>query len=160
MVWNDETGGFGGRDPGDPPSGFQREQLAHWQQAQGRPGTGLIFADDLAALRSGAAASRKAAGWTPLGDKGHGWSGGYPAALLPTAGRADGAQRFASADGKAVLVVALDPPLDSGGFDALVTSLTDDHGVASFDQPSMTTGWPRSRKLACPSSSLRFFSLS
>ena len=61
-----------------------------------------------------------------LGDAAHGWTAGYPAAVLPKASRAGAEQRFASADGRAVLVVAVDPPLSNDAFDALVERLTAD----------------------------------
>ncbi|MBS0411394.1 MAG: hypothetical protein JSR86_15865 [Proteobacteria bacterium] len=131
LTWNQQNGPTG-QDAGDPPSDSQRETLADWQKSKGRTGTGLILAGDLAELRSGAAAARKAAGWTALGDKapggkGVGWSAGYPAAVLPRASHAGAEQRFASADGKALLVVALDPPMTGEAFDALVERETGDH---------------------------------
>jgi len=126
LTWNQQTGPTG-QDAGDPPSDSQRETLADWQKAKGRTGTGLILVSDLAELRAGAAAARKAAGWTELGDKAHGWSAGYPAAVLSRPSRAGAEQRFASADGKALLAITLDAPMSSADFDALVERETADH---------------------------------
>ena len=129
LMWARQTarnGFVSGQD--EPPDGFQRGSLATWQQAKGRLATGLIFVSDLTELRADAAAARKAAGWTALGEPAHGWSGAYPAALLPKAGAAAGEQRFASADGKAVLAVAIDPPMSSADFDAYTDKLTGEDG--------------------------------
>lgn len=75
-------------------------------------------------------AAKKAAGWTALGDTAHGWSAGYPAALLPNATHATGKggpeQRFASADNKAALVVAVGPPMSDSDFDAFVDKISAD----------------------------------
>ena len=129
LMWARQTARSGSApSPDELPDGFQRESLATWQQAKGRLATGLIFASDLAELRADAAAARKAAGWTKLGDPAHGWSAAYPAALLPKAGAAGAEQRFASADGKAVLVVAIDPPMSSADFDAYTDKLTSEDG--------------------------------
>jgi hypothetical protein len=88
--------------------------------------TGLILAADLRALRAHAEAARAAAGWTRIGGEAEGWSAGYPAALLPKASQAGREHRFASADGQAVLVVAVDPPVDDDAFAALTDKLTAD----------------------------------
>jgi len=126
LMWAHETVG-GGSAPSDPvPDSFERGSLATWQQEKGRLATGLIFAADLDQLRAERAAAVKSAGWTPLGDAAHGWSGGYPATLLPKADPAGSEQRWSSADGKARLVVAIDPPMGSDAFDAFVESSTAD----------------------------------
>ncbi|MGA0601800.1 hypothetical protein ACO2Q3_13925 [Caulobacter sp. KR2-114] len=126
LVWNHLSAPSG--SVSDEPIGdSERDSLADWQKTQNRPGTGLLFAADLAGLRAGAAAARKAAGWTDLGDKAHGWAGGYPAALLPRAERRAGEQRFASADGKATLAYAVGAPMTDAAFDALVERETGDH---------------------------------
>ena len=126
LVWNHQNTGFGGNDPGDPVGSFQRGAVADWQKGKGRVGTGLIFTTDLAELRADAQAARTAAGWTALGDKAHGWSAGYPSALLPKASRAAGEQRFASADGKTAVAVAVDPPMTGEVFDAYIAKTTAD----------------------------------
>jgi hypothetical protein len=131
LMWAHETVSAGSA-PSDPvPSSFQHESLATWQQGKGRLATGLIFAADLDQLRAQRAAAAKSAGWTLLGDAAHGWSGGYPAALLPKtdqsgASQPGAEQRYASADGKARLVVAIDPPMSSDAFDAFVETATAD----------------------------------
>ena len=126
LMWAHETVSAGS-EPSDPlPSSYQHEALAAWQQEKGRLGTGLIFAADLDQLRTERAAATKSAGWTALGDAAHGWSGGYPAALLPKADPAGAEQRYASADGKARLVVAIDAPMSSDAFDAFVETSTAD----------------------------------
>ncbi|MDB5482609.1 MAG: hypothetical protein JWO83_3662 [Caulobacteraceae bacterium] len=126
LMWAHETVSAGSA-PTDPvPGSFQHESLATWQQAKGRLATGLIFAADLDQLRAERAAAAKDTGWTPLGDAAHGWSGGYPAALLPKTDPAGAEQRWASADGKARLVIAIDPPMSSDAFDAFVDTATAD----------------------------------
>jgi len=123
LMWNGSTLGFGGHDKGEPPSDFQRSTVADWQAAQGRKGGGLLLTADLAELRSGAAAAKKAAGWTLL--DGHGWSAGYPASVLPkSSGGAE--RRFQSADGKAELVIALDPPMSDEAFGRFVEETSAD----------------------------------
>ena len=126
LMWAHETASAGSA-PSDPvPSSYQHEALATWQQEKGRLATGLIFAADLDQLRAERAAARRSAGWTPLGDAAHGWSGGYPAALLSKVDPAGAEQRYASADGKARLVVSVDPPMSSDAFDAFVETATAD----------------------------------
>jgi hypothetical protein len=124
MMWAHESVSSGSQNTDPVPDGFQRESLATWQQEKGRLATGLIFAADLDQLRAERAAAASRVGWTRLGDPAHGWSGGYPAATLPKAEPAGAEQRFASADGKARLVVAIDPPMTSEAFDAFVETNT------------------------------------
>jgi hypothetical protein len=126
LLWNQQSVSSGSPPGDDPPSSSQRESLASWQGDKGRLATGLIFTADLAELRAGADAARKTAGWTPLGDTAHGWSAGYPAALLPKSSRVGPEQRFTSADGEAVLVVAVDAPMSSDDFDAFVEKVSAD----------------------------------
>ena len=125
LMWNGSETGFSNVDK-DWPDDFEREALATWQGSNERPATGLILVADLAELRAKTAEAKAAAGWMPLGGAAQGWSAGYPAKLLPKASREGTEQRFDSADGKARLVVAIDPPLGGGGFDALVDKLTED----------------------------------
>ncbi len=118
LLWNGSSDGFG--DTGDdPPDDSQREALADWQGANGRAATGLILEADLQELRDKTDAAKTAAGWTMIGDEAHGWSAGYPAALLTKASRNGRERRFESADGKAAMVLAIDPPLDEDAFDAV-----------------------------------------
>ena len=126
LMWAHEIVSSGSPNTDAVPDGFARDSLASWQREKDRLATGLIFVADLDQLRSERMAAMKSAGWTPLGDTAHGWSGGYPAALLPKADPAGGEQRFASADGKARLVVAVDPPMSSDTFDAFVETTTAD----------------------------------
>jgi hypothetical protein len=126
LAWTTHAGPSG-ESVGDPPTDLQRDSLADWQKDHDRPATGLIFPIDLTQMRAEVAAARKTAAWTMLGDKAHGWSAGYSAALLPKASRVGAEQRFASADGKALLVVAIDPPMSGAEFDALVDRETADH---------------------------------
>jgi len=118
LMWNGSETGFSNLDK-DWPDDFEREALATWQAANGRPMTGLILIADLADLRAKTVEAKAAAGWTALGDAAKGWSAGYPAKLLPKARREGTEQRFDSADGKARLVVAIDPPMTEEAFDAL-----------------------------------------
>ncbi len=126
LIWNGQQVSSGSPPGDEPPSGSQRESLAAWQETKGRLATGLIFTTDLTELRADADAARKKAGWTPLGDAAHGWSAGYPAALLPKASRAGTEQHFASADANALLVVAVDPPMTSDDFDTFVDKVSAD----------------------------------
>lgn len=126
LMWAHETVGSGSAASDPVPDSFERGSLATWQGEKGRLATGLIFAADLDQLRAERAAATRSAGWTVLGDAAHGWSGGYPAALFPKADPAAAEQRWASADGKARLVVAIDPPMSSDAFDAFVESATAD----------------------------------
>jgi len=126
LIWNNQTVSSGSPPSDEPPSSSQREALAAWQEQKGRLATGLIFVTDLAELRAHADAARKTAGWTPLGDAAHGWSAGYPAAILPKASRVGAEQHFASADGKAMLIVAVDAPMTSDAFDTFVDKISAD----------------------------------
>ncbi|HEX4197814.1 MAG TPA: hypothetical protein VHZ26_10260 [Caulobacteraceae bacterium] len=126
LLWNHQSVSSGSPPGDDPPSSSQREALASWQQDRGRLATGLIFTADIAELHADAEAARKAAGWTPLGDAAHGWRAGYPAAILTKSSRVGPEQRFTSADGKAVLVIAVDAPMSSDDFDAFVEKVSAD----------------------------------
>ena len=117
-----------GSPPTDPlPTDTQHEALASWQESKGRLATGLIFPADSGPAAPGPRRrpEDRQLGRS-LGDPAHGWSAGYPAALLPLAGPAGPAHSFSSADGKARLIVAVDPPMTSDAFDALVEKLTAD----------------------------------
>jgi hypothetical protein len=61
-----------------------------------------------------------------LGDAAHGWTAGYPTKLLPVASRDGAERRYASADGKALLVIIVAPALSDEDFDALVEAETGD----------------------------------
>lgn len=123
LLWGQQSVSTGSPPTGALPSDTQHEALASWQGSKDRLATGLIFIADLDQLRRERDAAQKAAGWTLLGDPALGWSAGYPAALLPIAGPA---KSFSSADGKARLVVVIDPPMTSDAFDSLVEQLTAD----------------------------------
>jgi hypothetical protein len=127
LAWNGSPTGFSNAEGDGPPGDMEREALAMWQQSMGKPMTGLILVADLQALREAAKAEKAKAGWTPLGDAAHGWSGGYPAAILPQAARSGAEQSFTSADGKARLVVAIEPARSDEAFDAIVEEETADH---------------------------------
>jgi len=123
LMWNGASTGFSNvRD--EPIDWIERGGVADWQQANERPGAGLILAEDLALLRKTAAAAKSAAGWTPVGGKG--WSAGYPAAVLPIVETVGSERRFSSADGKLRLVIAIDPPMSEEAFDAFVEKITED----------------------------------
>jgi hypothetical protein len=125
-MWNQKTVTSGSPPDDDPPTSSQRDTLAEWQDDKGRLATGLIFTADLAELRAGAEAARQAAGWTPLGDAAHGWSAGYPAAILPKSSRVGAERRFTSVNGEAVLVIAVAAPMSSDDFDAFVEKISAD----------------------------------
>jgi hypothetical protein len=125
LEWSGPGTGFSNVDK-DWPDDTEREALAGWQGAAGKPVTGLILIADLAELRAETAKAKAEAGWTALGDPNQGWTAGYPAKLLPAASRVGNERRYDSADGKARLVVAIDPPLDRDAFDTLVDTLTAD----------------------------------
>ncbi len=123
LMWNDYAPGFINGERTDFDDGV-RDPLAAWQDANKRPGAGLILTADLADLRAHAAETRKTSGWTEIGDKAAGWAAGYPAALLPQAGPPGPEHRFTSADGKASLVISIGPPLSSDALSALVDQET------------------------------------
>ena len=125
LEWAGQTVSSDLFDP-DVPDDTERDALSSWQNSHDEPATGLITTADLVTLRQGAASGKAAASWTVIGDKAHGWSAGYPAALLPKAESSGNEQRFSSADGKASLVVAVDPPISSDDFAALVEKQTAD----------------------------------
>ena len=131
LMWNGAEAGFHYSDPKELPDASLRDRLGGWQAAHQRPSTGLITDGDLQLLRSGAEETRKTLGWTPLGDKDGTWRTGYPAALLPKATTVGREQHYASNDGKAELIVALDPPMSSDDFDALVDKETADSETRS-----------------------------
>lgn len=127
LAWNGASVGFSNARSDDPPDGFELSSLAEWQMAGGRPGTGLLTAADLKALKDGAAAAKSKAGWTPV--KGKGWEAGYPAALLPKMVSSAGGERttYSSADGKAWLTLAVEPPMTDDAWDAYVDEQTAEH---------------------------------
>jgi hypothetical protein len=131
LIWNGASAAFSASDPKEPPDSSLRESLAEWQSGKGLPPTGLIIDKDLAELRAGADANRATLGWTLLSDKAHSWSAGYPAKLLPGATTAGRERRYAGADGKALLVVALEPAMTEEAFDALVEKETADNDARS-----------------------------
>ena len=139
LLWTGVNPAFGD-DDAHPIEDFQREHLVSWQQQNERPMTGLLTTADLALLTTQRAAAQKTAGWVVLGAPGLGWSAGYPAALLPKASRAGVEQRFASADGAASLVVAIDPPLTNDDFDALVEKLIHNPGAGRASNGYTRTG--------------------
>jgi hypothetical protein len=127
LMWAAIDQGFSNVDEaGEPPDDIQLDGLASWQQSQDRPMTGLIFAADLAKLRADAQAAKAAAGWTVIGSEKLGWSAAYPAKLLPKATETGGEHRFVSADGRASLIVAFEPPMSEEAFSALVDKLSND----------------------------------
>jgi hypothetical protein len=126
LAWNGSPAGFSNAEGDGPPGDFERGALAVWQGSAGRPASGLVLVEDLKALREGAAAEKARCGWTPLGEPERGWSAGYPAALLPQQSLAGAERSFASADGKARLVVAIEPPMSEEAFDAVVEQETAD----------------------------------
>jgi hypothetical protein len=120
LMWSGSPPGFSNGDDG-PVGWLQRQALAEWQAAHARPANGLVLKDELAQLRREADKAKSAAGWAAMGEPSHGWTAGYPAALLPKAmAMGGGEKRFTSADGQAVLVVAIGPPMTSDAFDAFV----------------------------------------
>jgi hypothetical protein len=123
LLWAGIKPAFGDDQP-HPLEDFQHEHLASWQQDNARPVNGLLFTADLALLKAQRDKAQKDVGWKSLGGGDLGWSAGYPDALLPLASRNGGEQRFASTDGKAELVVAIDPPLSDADFDALGDKLS------------------------------------
>jgi hypothetical protein len=120
LMWNGSPPGFSNGDDG-PVGWLQRQALAEWQASHGRPANGLVLKADLAELRHQADKAKAAAGWAAMGDPSHGWTAGYPAALLPrTISGPPGEKRFTSNDGQATLVVAVGPPMSDADFDAFV----------------------------------------
>lgn len=123
LAWAGADLGFSNLDDEEPDE-RERAALAAWQAETGRPPSGLLLAADLEALRAQVETARRQAGWTVV--QGAGWSGGHPGALLRPAAGAGGERRFVSADGKAELALAVEPPLDEAAWDALVDRETAD----------------------------------
>lgn len=120
LMWNGAATGFSNADEG-PVGWLQRQALAEWQASKSRPANGLIFKEELAMLRKETDRRKTAAGWAAMGDPGHGWTAGYPAALLPKARVVSpNEKRFTSADGQAVLTISISPPLSPEGWDGFV----------------------------------------
>lgn len=117
LLWRGYSSGFFSQDD-DPPDDFQREPLSQWQADKGRPGGGLILADDLAALRAEVKQVQVEAGWRD----------GYPSAWLRSlsASSRPGERRYASDDGKVTLLIAADPPISDEAWDAFVDQQTGD----------------------------------
>jgi hypothetical protein len=132
LMWNDSPTDFSHIDDG-PIGWLQRQALAKWQGEQGRHANGLVLKDELALLRSRADKAKAKAGWAAMGGPAQGWTAGYPAALLPKAEVVNRwAKRFSSADGRAMLLVAVQPPMSAKAFDAFVAQQTADRpGVAN-----------------------------
>jgi hypothetical protein len=124
LLWNGGYAGFSNDYEDEPIGWMQRGALRDWQGNTGRPGAGLVLVDDLAKLRADAKAAKAASGWTRL--EGQGWTAGYPAAVLTKAETVGTERRFSSADGKRVLVIAIDPPVGEAGWDAFVDKMTSD----------------------------------
>lgn len=123
-----------------PIDEVDRELLAQWQGSRGRPATGLLLASDLAELTRHRREQQSALKWTVFTAPDKSWSAGYPAALLhPTAGPGAG-QVFASADGKARLAIAIDPPVDEPGLNALIQRLVEDPVSMRTDMHADGTG--------------------
>jgi len=104
----------------------QFESLEAWQRQNNRPVIGVLFTGDLDLLTRQRADAQKAVGWVALGGPGRGWSAGYPSKLLPEVSRVGAEQHFTSADGKATLVIAIDPPLSDEDFSAFSDKQTQD----------------------------------
>jgi hypothetical protein len=130
MIWNGMSVAFNG-DGAESFDDLQGDDIATWQDQNHRPKTGVLFTSDLAAMTDQRDKAQKAAGWTPLGEAAGGWTAGYPAVLLPQVSRAGAERRFSSADGKALLVIAVDPPLSQADFEALEASLHSDGDPAT-----------------------------
>ena len=134
LMWAGTGHGFQGTDDVHPIDNDEQETLASWQIQNQKPMTGLLFVADLALLTSQRADAQKAVGWTTLGGQGLGWSAGYPAKLLPAASRNGAEQRFASADGKATLVVTIDPPMGNEEFNTAMEKLINDEVPGQTDR--------------------------
>lgn len=124
LMWNGSPTDFSHVEDGSV-GWLQRQALAKWQGDQKRHANGLILKDELAMLRSRADKAKAAARWAAMGGPSQGWTAGYPAALLPRAEVVNRwSKRFSSADGRAVLLVAVQPPMAAKAFDAFVAQQT------------------------------------
>jgi len=131
LLWDGAGPAFGGDDPHVIDS-FQREDLANWQQQNNRPMTGLLFTADVDLLARQRASAQKAVAWIKLGGPDQGWSAGYSSTLLPKASRVGREQHFDSADGKASLVIVIDPPLSNAEFYALADRLKNENSGQNY----------------------------
>jgi hypothetical protein len=139
LLWAAISPAFGD-DRSHPIESFQHEHIASWQQSNERPINGLLLVEDLELLKDQRDKAQKAAGWKTVGGVDQGWSAGYPTALLPVASRKGAEQHFASADGKAELVVEIGPALSDDDFDALSDRL---HEEASTTADANTLNFAR-----------------
>jgi hypothetical protein len=120
LMWAGAATGFSNVEDG-PVGWLQRQALAEWQASHSKPANGLVLRDELALLRREADRAKKSAGWSAMGEPENGWTAGYPAALLPRkVFTMPGEKRFTSADGQAILVMAVDPPMSPADFDTFV----------------------------------------
>jgi hypothetical protein len=104
LMWSGSPTDFSHVEEG-PVGWLQRQALAEWQAEQHHHANGLILKDELAQLRTA----------------------GYPAALLPKAQVVNRREkRFTSLDGRAVLMVAVQPPMSPKAFDTFVAQQTAD----------------------------------
>jgi hypothetical protein len=134
LMWTGIGHGFQGIDEAHPIDDDEQEDLSTWQLQNQRAPTGLLFVSDLALMTSLRADAQKAVGWTTIGGSVPGWSAGYPAKLLPVASRNGAAQTFASTDGKASLIIAIDPPLDNETFNTRMQKLIDEDVAGRTDK--------------------------
>lgn len=126
LEWGGVSVFVGNADAPQWPDDTEREALAGWQNSKGEPMTGLITVADLGALRTGAETAKADSGWTSLGGPKSGWTAGYPARLLPKAEIGAFGQRFSSADGGAVLEIAVLAPKSEDDFAAYADKLGED----------------------------------
>lgn len=131
-----EISGWGEAD--QPPDGDLREALAGWQQADGkRAPTGLVFADDIAALEAEATRLQTESGWTLLGGEALGWRLGVPAKLLSKSGQKGAVKSWRSPDGAYELSLTLAPAKDAEAMDAMFeqdTTETDKRTVPFYNR--------------------------
>lgn len=124
--------------PEEAPDGDLREALAGWQQGDGkRPPTGLVFADDIAALEADAARQRTETGWAVVGGDAAGWSLGVPLKVLSKTSEKAGIRSWQSPDGRYALTLALGPAKESDAMDALFeqdTTETDQRNVPYYNR--------------------------
>lgn len=122
LAWAGLSPGFSNDYEDGPPGDSERTALSVWQGANGRPGSGLLLAADIAALRAQAQEQRNTLGWENL--KADGWTGGYPALMLPKATPEPNGRRFSTPTGEAHAVFAFDPPMTEEAWDAFVEART------------------------------------
>jgi len=128
LLWAGFPTGYANIDD-DPPSEYERKAFSDWQAARELSPTGLFTVAEIALVKAEADKAKADVGWTLLPGVG-GWKAGYPAKVVQpvSATSTPGERRYASADGKVLLVTRTDQPMGGDAWDAFVKTQTTEAG--------------------------------